>query len=73
MITGKAKLGWEKKKREREKKINQIWLKLKKMIMDVKNKHRQNTELKKKRKKVKKATTARVSGLKCEHFVSFQN
>ena len=40
MITGKAKLGWEKKKREREKKINQICLKLKKMIMDVKNKHR---------------------------------
>ena len=39
MITGKAKLGWEKKKREREK-INQICLKLKKMIMDVKNKHR---------------------------------
>ena len=43
MIAGKAKLGWEKKKRERErerKKINQICLKLKKMIMDVKNKHR---------------------------------
>ena len=43
MITGKAKLGWEKKKRERERereKINQICLKLKKMIMDVKNKHR---------------------------------
>ena len=43
MITGKAKLGWEKKERERERereKINQICLKLKKMIMDVKNKHR---------------------------------
>ena len=45
MRTGKEKLGWEKKKRERERereseKINQICLKLKKMIMDVKNKHR---------------------------------
>ena len=73
MITGKAKLGWEKKREREREKINQICLKLKKMIMDVKNKHRQNDELKKKRKKVKKATTARVSGLKCEHFVSFQN
>ena len=40
MITGKAKLGWEKKKEREREKINQICLKLKKMIMDVKNKHR---------------------------------
>ena len=42
MITGKAKLGWEKKREREREKINhmQISLKVKKMIMDVQNKHR---------------------------------